>query len=82
MYRVRTANPAERPLESLATPALDDNRISYGCINVPVVFYEACIRPHFVANRAIVYVLPAVASVRQVFGSYDIAVAHGVGGTR
>ncbi len=79
MHRVRAANPEERRLERLATPTVDDNRISYGCINVPVVFYEAYIRPLFVAHRAVVYVLPEVTSVRQVFGSYDVAVAHGVG---
>lgn len=79
MHRVRSANPEERRLERLATVAVDDNRISYGCINVPVVFYEAYIRPLFAARRAMVYVLPEVTSVRQVFASYDVAVAHGVG---
>lgn len=82
MHRVRSANPGERRLERLATPTVDDNRISYGCINVPVVFYEAHIRPIFVAHRAIVYVMPEIASVRQVFGSYDVAVAHGIGQLR
>ncbi len=79
MHRVRAAKPEDRRLERLATPTVDDNRISYGCINMPVVFYETYIRPLFVTHRVIVYVLPEVTSVRQVFGSYDVAVAHGIG---
>jgi hypothetical protein len=74
MHRVRDTNPAESRLERLATPAVDDNRISYGCINVPVLFYETYIRPIFLDHRrAIVYVLPEIKSVQQVFESYDVA---------
>ena len=36
MHRVRVTDPRERRLERLASPRTDDNRISYGCINVPV----------------------------------------------
>jgi hypothetical protein len=68
MHRVRTANPAEHRLQRLATQAIEDKRISYGCINVPVAFYEGVIRPVFAARAAVVYVLPEVKSVRQVFG--------------
>ena len=78
MHRVLTTNREERRLERLATPTVDDNRISYGCINVPVVFYETYIRPLFARHRAIVYVLPEVKPVRQIFGSYDVAAVHGI----
>lgn len=47
MHRVVTSNPAERRLARLVSPTADDNRISYGCINVPVAFYETYIRPMF-----------------------------------
>lgn len=72
MHRVRTTNPAERRLERLATPDVTDNRISYGCVNVPAAFYDAHVRPRFAATTALVYVLPEVKPVRQVFGSYDV----------
>ena len=78
MHRVVTTNPAEHRLERLASPTLADHRISYGCINVPVAFYDDYIGPMFALHRAIVYVLPDVESVRQVFGSYDVAAAHGL----
>ena len=78
MHRVITTNAKERRLERLATPAVDDNRITYGCINVPVAFYEAHIRPLFATRRALIYVLPEFKTVQQVFGSYDVASAHGL----
>jgi hypothetical protein len=76
MHRVLTTNPKDRRLERLATPTVDDNRISFGCINVPTAFYETYIRPTFATHRAVVYVLPEVKSVQQVFGSYDVTAAH------
>jgi hypothetical protein len=81
MHRVRTTDPKERRLERLATPSVDDNRISYGCINVPVAFYERYIRPAFADRRALVYVLPEVKSLQQVFGSYDVVSAQPLPGT-
>jgi hypothetical protein len=72
MHRVLATKPSERRLERLATPTVDDNRISYGCINVPVAFYEAYVRPTVATRRAIVYVLPDIKPVRQVFNSYDV----------
>ena len=74
MHRVLTTNAAERRLERLATPSVDDNRISFGCINVPIVFYESHIRPMFAKTRALIYVLPDVLPAQQVFGSYDVPV--------
>ena len=73
MHRVRSADPRERRLLRLATPEVTDNRISYGCVNVPATFYEVHVRPRFAVDDALVYVLPEVKSLRQVFGSYDVA---------
>ena len=71
MHRVLTKNPTERRLERLATPTVEDNRISYGCINVPVAFYEAYVRP--IVATSLAEVLPEVRPVREVFGSYEVA---------
>ncbi len=76
MHRVLTTNSTERRLERLASPTTEDNRISYGCINVPAAFYDVYIRPVFAIRRAVVYVLPEVKTLQQVFGSYDVATAH------
>lgn len=70
MHRVRTTHAGERRAERLATPTIDDNRISYGCINVPVAFYDTHIGPAFASRRGVVYVLPEVRSLPQVFSAY------------
>ena len=76
MHRVRTTTPSERRLERLATPSVADKRISWGCINVPVAFFETYIAPVFARQRGVVYVLPEVKPVQEVFGSYDVAARH------
>ena len=68
IHRVLTTRPEERRLERLATPGTDDNRISYGCINVPAAFFEEFVAPAFARHRAMVYVLPEVKSFEEVFG--------------
>lgn len=72
IHRVITTNPRDRRLERLATPTALDNRISYGCINVPARFYESVVKPAFAASEGIVYVLPDTRPVGEVFGSYDV----------
>ena len=67
MHRVRIVDPVERRLERLASPTPADNRISYGCINVPVRFFENTIAHTFKGQRGVVYVLPEVKSLRAVF---------------
>ena len=58
MHRVRATNKAERRLQRLASPSVADNRISYGCINVPAAFYDAHVKPALGTRHAVVYVLP------------------------
>lgn len=70
MHRVVTSNPKERRLERLATPTPQDNRISYGCINVPAEFFNKVISPTFTGVSGVVYVLPETRSNREVFASY------------
>jgi len=72
MHRVLTTNPKERRAQRLASATPLDNRISYGCINIPVKFYENVVRPAFTGTRGIVYVLPETKTARQVFASYDV----------
>jgi hypothetical protein len=62
IHRVLTTNPKERRMERLLSPTPDDNRISYGCINVLPGFFEQHIRPEFVGRRAAIYILPEESS--------------------
>lgn len=70
MHRVHTNKPEERRSQRLATPTPLDNRISYGCINVPAKFYDNVVRPAFTGTNGIAYVLPETRSAREVFASY------------
>jgi hypothetical protein len=72
MHRVRPNVKAERRLERLASPTVDDNRISYGCVNLPVAFYEQVLSPTVKSAGAIIYVLPETTTAARLFGSYDI----------
>lgn len=72
MHRVLTTNPKERRAQRLASATPLDNRISYGCINIPVKFFENIVRPAFAGTRGIVYVLPETKTARQVFASYEV----------
>lgn len=68
MHRVITSNPAERRLQRLATPTPKDNRISYGCINLPAAFYDNVLSPTVNGADTIVYVLPDTRAASTVFG--------------
>jgi len=72
MHRVLTTNPKEHRAQRLASTTPLDNRISYGCINIPVKFYENVVRPAFTGTQGIVYVLPETKTARQVFASYEL----------
>jgi hypothetical protein len=75
MHRVRVTNPAERRLERLASPTADDNRISFGCINMPSEFFDTVVWPAFGQRRGIVYVLPEHKALEDVFPALATMVA-------
>ena len=72
MHRVRANVKAERRLERLASPSSADNRVSFGCINLPKTFYETVLSPTVNQFGAVVYVLPETRTPAEVFGSYDV----------
>ena len=78
MHPVVFAKPAERRLQRMATPTPLDNRISYGCINVPAQFFNMVVRPAFTGTSGIVYVLPETRSAQLLFGSYEVAAPAGL----
>jgi len=72
LHPVITGHATERRAQRLDSPSPLDNRISYGCINVPALFYKNVVSPAFRGTDGIVYVLPETRSAREVFGSYDV----------
>ncbi|HSW19687.1 MAG TPA: hypothetical protein VLJ86_20885 [Ramlibacter sp.] len=69
MHRVRPLVKAERRLERLASATPEDNRISYGCINLPPAFYENVVSRAARAG-AVIYVLPENGTPEQLFGAW------------
>lgn len=65
IHRLRPAPAHERRAERLASADPAQRRISYGCVVVPVAFYEGVIAPTLGVTRSVVYVLPEDASVAQ-----------------
>lgn len=67
LHPVVTGNRRERRRERLLTPEADDNRITFGCINVPPSFYTRDIGPLFRKEGGIVYVLPDSTPLEDIF---------------
>lgn len=66
MHRVRNV-AGESRLRRLNSADVADNRISYGCVNVPTDFYERQIKPLFAERSGVIYVLPEQRSITAVF---------------
>lgn len=67
LHRVIVGNRKDRRAERLTSPSTLDNRISYGCVNVPVRFYDDIVAPAFTGTVGIVYILPESKPLRAVF---------------
>jgi hypothetical protein len=70
LHRVINTKPAERRLDRIVSKVPADHRISYGCINVPIKFFDSVVDPTFKDTHGIVYILPEVKEVRAVFPAY------------
>ncbi len=68
LHRVRPSHSAERRLQRLATGTAADNRISFGCINLPVLFYDRFVAPTLGQQAGVIYVLPETQPSAQFFG--------------
>lgn len=58
IHRLRPAPAHERRPARLASATPDDNRISLGCVVIPVRFYEQVVAPVLGKSYGVVYVLP------------------------
>jgi hypothetical protein len=61
------AAKSEKRRERMLSPEPDDNRITFGCINVPRAFYGSTLRPLFRKKGGYVYVLPDTRPLQDVF---------------
>jgi hypothetical protein len=63
IHPVATGVPSQKRLERLDSETTKDNRISWGCINVPKTFYKDYIGKYFATSRGMVYILPEVKAI-------------------
>lgn len=67
IHRLRPGPGHAARLAGLKTDTADDNRGSWGCVVVPVEFYERVVQRQLGQARGVVYVLPEVRSITGVF---------------
>ena len=67
LHAVITTHKSEHRVERLLSPGVDDNRISFGCINVGTIFYIGQVAPLFRKAGGIVYILPDTKPLDDVF---------------
>jgi len=67
IHAVITTHKKERRVERLVSPSPEDNRISFGCINVGSKFYTGQLSPLFRRKGGVVYILPESRTLDDVF---------------
>jgi hypothetical protein len=72
LHKVVKGTPSEQRARRLDSATAADNRISFGCINVPAGFYDKVVSPAFTGTNGVVYILPEIRTAHDVFGSYDV----------
>jgi len=67
MHRVINKVKAERRLQRIASDSPKVRRISWGCINIPIDFFDTYISPVFGKRSGVTYVIPERKSFAEVF---------------
>jgi hypothetical protein len=75
IHRVHDVDRGDHRIQRLSTPSVADNRISYGCINVPIAFFDQTLLPLIAGQRPVVYVLPETRPLSTIFESSADALA-------
>ena len=75
LHPVVKGTPSERRAQRLQSATSADNRISFGCINVPATFYTTVVSPAFTHSNGIAYILPETTKANEISGLYDVDAA-------
>jgi hypothetical protein len=73
IHRLRPAPADERRSDRLNSQNAADHRISFGCVVVPVEFYERVVAATLGKRRGVVYVLPETRSARDMLGALELS---------
>jgi hypothetical protein len=69
IHPLASVTAGERREERLASETPEDNRITFGCINVPPEFFKAVVAPTF-RKAGVFYVLPEATPLQQAFPGF------------
>jgi len=72
IHRLRPAPATEQRPQRMLSTAVDDHRITLGCVVVRVAFYEAVVEPALGRQRGVVYVLPETRPVQSLLGAIEV----------
>lgn len=67
IHTIPSGNPKENRTRRMLSPDIDDNRITFGCINVPKALYNGKIAPMFGKKGGYVYILPDTKPLEDAF---------------
>lgn len=67
IHRLRPGRSQVPRASRLGTDTPDDNRVSYGCVVVPVAFYQQVVQRVMGQSRGVVYVLPETRPAGELF---------------
>jgi hypothetical protein len=71
IHRLRPGFAYQARASRLATVQARGKRVSWGCVVVPVAFYQQVVERVLGQARSVVYVMPELAPVGAVFGAVD-----------
>lgn len=69
IHRLRPGRSFKMRYDRLQSETASDNRVSLGCVIVPVAFYEEVVQRVLGRGRSVVYVLPESGSLRDLMGA-------------
>ena len=75
MHRVINKVKSEHRLQRIASANPKVRRISWGCINIPIAFFDSYISPVFGKRSGVTYVIPERKTFAEVFESDAVAPA-------
>lgn len=70
LHPVINTNPKEGRPKRLASATPEDNRITFGCINVSSRFYTKVVKPTFTGTEGVFYVLPEWTPIEIAFPGF------------
>jgi hypothetical protein len=71
IHRLRPGLAYEARSSRLKTSQAADKRVSWGCVVVPVAFYEKVVEPVLGTARTVVYVMPETTDVERLFRAIE-----------